>query len=104
MRFSRANLNLYLDWRTGSLSSTGWQARRYSIRPDSSESKPSRLCAVLTRLLGGVAAAQLAGCATTPARPDPASYLAHCPPEAAAPPSSWLRLPGERHVPEDGHF
>jgi serine/threonine-protein kinase len=41
---------------------------------------------VLTRLLGGVAAAQLAGCATTPAQPDPASYLARCRPEAAATP------------------
>ncbi|MFY0562524.1 protein kinase domain-containing protein [Archangium lansingense] len=54
--------------------------------PATSESKPSRLCSVLTRLLGGVAAAQLAGCATTPARPDPASYLARCPPEATATP------------------
>ncbi|MCY1083716.1 protein kinase domain-containing protein [Archangium lansingense] len=54
--------------------------------PASSESTPSRLCSVLTRLLGGVAAAQLAGCVTTPTRPDPASYLAQCPPEAIATP------------------
>jgi len=54
--------------------------------PASAESKPSRLCSALTHLLGGMAAAQLAGCATTPGRPDPASYLARCPPEAAATP------------------
>ncbi|KFA91787.1 hypothetical protein Q664_19510 [Archangium violaceum Cb vi76] len=51
--------------------------------PTASDSRPSRLCSVLTRLLGGVALAQLAGCATTTVRPDPASYLARCPPEAA---------------------
>jgi len=57
-----------------------------ATHPASAESKPSRLCSALTHLLGGVAAAQLAGCATTPARPDPANYLARCPPEAAATP------------------
>jgi serine/threonine protein kinase len=51
----------------------------------SSDPAPSRLCSLLTSLLG-VAAAQLAGCATTPVRPDPAGYLARCPPEAAATP------------------
>ncbi|HEX8434620.1 serine/threonine-protein kinase [Archangium sp.] len=46
---------------------------------------PSRLCSLLTSLLG-VAAAQLAGCATTPMRPDPAGYLASCSPESVATP------------------
>jgi len=45
---------------------------------------PSRLCALLTSL--GVATAQLAGCATTPVRPDPIGYLASCSAEARATP------------------
>jgi serine/threonine-protein kinase len=45
---------------------------------------PSRFCALLTSL--GVASAQLAGCATTPVRPDPIGYLAGCSPEARATP------------------
>ncbi|OJT25669.1 hypothetical protein BO221_07375 [Archangium sp. Cb G35] len=54
--------------------------------PTASDSTPSRPCSMLTRLLGGVAAAQLAGCVTTPVPPDSARYLAHCPPEATATP------------------
>jgi serine/threonine-protein kinase len=45
----------------------------------------SRLCSLLTRLLG-VAVAQLVGCATVPVRPDPIGYLANCSPEARATP------------------
>jgi serine/threonine-protein kinase len=45
----------------------------------------SRLCVLLTSLLG-VASSQLAGCATTPVRPDPVRYLSRCSPEARATP------------------
>ncbi|HYO64607.1 MAG TPA: serine/threonine-protein kinase [Archangium sp.] len=55
----------------------------------SSDSSPawasSRVCRMLTGLLG-LSAAQLAGCATVPARPDPIGYLARCSPEARATP------------------
>ncbi len=46
---------------------------------------PSRLCALLTQLLG-VAVAQLAGCVTVPSRPDPITYLASCSLESRATP------------------
>ncbi|WNG46701.1 protein kinase [Archangium minus] len=46
---------------------------------------PSRLCVLLSSVLG-VTAAQLAGCASAPVRPDPAGYLASCSPEARATP------------------
>ena len=46
----------------------------------------SRLCHVLTGVLGLSTAAQLAGCATVPMRPDPIGYLARCPSEARATP------------------
>jgi eukaryotic-like serine/threonine-protein kinase len=55
---------------------------------------PSRFCALLTSLLG-VAAAQLAGCATAPVRPDPIGYLAGCSPEARATPVKLGITPDE---------
>jgi serine/threonine-protein kinase len=83
----------------------------------SSDSAPawasSRLCRVLTGLLG-MSAAQLAGCATVPARPDPIGYLARCPAEARATPvrlgiepyeqPSFLETgtPASPHTIEDG--
>ncbi|QRN94871.1 protein kinase [Archangium violaceum] len=64
---------------------------------DSTESvqAPSRLCALLTSLLGA-AVAQLAGCATTPVRPDPIGYLASCSPEARATPVTLGIKPDEQ--------
>ncbi|HEX8824060.1 MAG TPA: serine/threonine-protein kinase [Archangium sp.] len=56
---------------------------------------PSRRCALLTSLLG-VAAAQLAGCATAPVRPDPIGYLASCSPEARATPARLDIKPDEQ--------
>jgi len=53
--------------------------------PSTSTPTPSRLCALLASLLGA-SAAQLAGCATAPVRPDPIGYLARCSPEARATP------------------
>jgi hypothetical protein len=55
---------------------------------------PSRLCALLTSVLG-LATAQLAGCATTPVRPDPIGYLAGCSPEARATPVELGITPDE---------
>jgi serine/threonine-protein kinase len=64
---------------------------------DASESAqpPSRLCALLTSLLGTVAA-QLAGCATAPVRPDPIRYLSSCSPEARATPVTLGIKPDEQ--------
>ncbi|WP_158501706.1 serine/threonine-protein kinase [Vitiosangium sp. GDMCC 1.1324] len=56
---------------------------------------PSRACALFTTLLS-VFAAQLAGCATAPVRPDPAGYLAHCSPEARATPVELDIKPDEQ--------
>jgi serine/threonine-protein kinase len=54
--------------------------------PDSalSSQEPSPLCRLLRGVLGSLALAQLAGCATTPppVRPDPFGYLARCSTEA----------------------
>jgi serine/threonine-protein kinase len=58
------------------------------------ERAPSRFCALLTSVLG-VVAAQLAGCATAPVRPDPIGYLAGCSPEARATPIKLGILPDE---------
>jgi serine/threonine-protein kinase len=58
----------------------------YSATPTPSPA-PSRLCVLLTSLLGA-STAQLAGCATAPVRPDPIGYLRHCSPEARATPVS----------------
>jgi serine/threonine-protein kinase len=72
-----------------------------SLRPEDSLSSPdaaqapSRLCALLTGLLG-VSAAQLAGCASAPVRPDPIGYLAHCSPEARATPVELGIKPDEQ--------
>ena len=55
---------------------------------------PSRLCVLLTSVLG-VSAAQLAGCATAPVRPDPIGYLARCSPEARATPVKLGLSPDE---------
>ncbi|QRK08406.1 protein kinase [Archangium violaceum] len=55
----------------------------------------SRLCVLLTSVLG-VAAAQLAGCATAPVRPDPIGYLASCSPEARATPVKLGIVPDEQ--------
>ncbi|WNG36275.1 protein kinase [Archangium violaceum] len=57
---------------------------------------PSRLCALLTSVLG-LTTAQLAGCATAPVRPDPVGYLASCSPEARATPVK-LGLPPQDHA------
>jgi serine/threonine-protein kinase len=62
--------------------------------PPTSSPVPSRLCALLTSLLGA-ATAQLVGCATTPVRPDPIGYLARCPPEARATPVKLGLTPEE---------
>ena len=59
-----------------------------------STSTPSRLCALLASLLGA-SAAQLAGCATAPVRPDPVGYLARCSPEARATPAKLGLTPEE---------
>ena len=53
--------------------------------PVPSASMSSRLCTLLTSLIG-VSATQFAGCATVPVRPDPAGYLASCSPQARATP------------------
>jgi eukaryotic-like serine/threonine-protein kinase len=63
--------------------------------PSSPSVEPSRLCALLTSLLGAVTA-QLAGCATAPVRPDPIGYLAGCSPEARATPVK-LGITPEEH-------
>ena len=62
--------------------------------PSTSTPTPSRLCALLTSLLGA-SAAQLAGCATAPVRPDPIGYLARCSPEARATPVKLGLTPEE---------
>lgn len=62
-------------------------------RPDTGA--PSRLYALLTSLLS-MSAAQLAGCATAPVRPDPIGYLAHCSPEARATPVELGIKPDEQ--------
>jgi len=72
-------------------SEKGTQSVPSSSPPETShDSSPaweaSRLCRVLTGVLGLSTAAQLAGCATVPTRPDPIGYLARCPPEARATP------------------
>ena len=54
---------------------------------------PSRLCALLTSVLG--VTAQLVGCATMPVRPDPIGYLARCSPEARATPVKLGLTPDE---------
>ncbi len=74
--------------------------------PTSSHSEPpvttpprspegSRVCALLTSLLGA-ATAQFLGCATTPTRPDPIGYLARCSPEARATPVKLGIKPDEQ--------
>jgi eukaryotic-like serine/threonine-protein kinase len=68
---------------TQSVSST--PSTEASPVPTPSLSGPSRPCALLTSLLGATAA-QLVGCATVPARPDPIGYLASCSAEARATP------------------
>ena len=55
---------------------------------------PSRLCALLSSLLG-MSTLQLAGCVTTPVRPDPIGYLRGCSPEARATPVKLGLSPDE---------
>jgi serine/threonine-protein kinase len=62
--------------------------------PSTSTSTPSRLCALLTSLLGA-SAAQFVGCATAPVRPDPIGYLARCSSEARATPVKLGLTPEE---------
>jgi serine/threonine-protein kinase len=61
--------------------------------PSASTPVRSRLCALLTSVLG--VTAQLVGCATAPVRPDPIGYLAHCSPEARDTPVKLGLLPDE---------
>ena len=61
--------------------------------PSASTPLPSRLCALLTSVLG--VTAQLVGCATAPVRPDPIGYLARCSPEARATPVQLGLTPDE---------
>jgi eukaryotic-like serine/threonine-protein kinase len=56
-----------------------------SVVPSHPAPASSPLCTLLRRVLGGVAVAQLAGCATTPppvVPPDPLAYLSRCSTEA----------------------
>jgi serine/threonine-protein kinase len=62
--------------------------------PFASTPAPSRLCVLLTSLLGA-STAQLAGCATAPVRPDPIGYLRGCSPEARATPVQLGLTPEE---------
>ena len=62
--------------------------------PSVSAPGPSWPCRLLTSVLGA-ASAQFIGCATTPVRPDPISYLARCPPEARATPVKLGFIPEE---------
>jgi serine/threonine-protein kinase len=62
--------------------------------PFTSTPAPSRLCLLLTSLLGA-STAQLAGCATAPVRPDPIGYLRGCSPEARATPVQLGLTPDE---------
>ncbi len=59
-----------------------------------SVSPTSRLCALLTSVLGA-STVQLVGCATAPVRPDPGGYLARCSPEARATPVKLGLTPDE---------
>nr|QKW93659.1 serine/threonine-protein kinase [Vitiosangium cumulatum] len=82
-------------------SEKGTQPVPHSSHPEALETSPtappagSRVCALLTSLLGA-ATAQFLGCATTPVRPDPIGYLASCPPEARATPVKLGIKPDEQ--------
>ncbi|HEX8824234.1 MAG TPA: serine/threonine-protein kinase [Archangium sp.] len=88
---------LGLGWALFSEKGTQSVPAPHSAAPDLSPTStpvPSRLCALLTNMLG-VAAAQLAGCATAPVRPDPIGYFARCSPEARATPVKLGLTPEE---------
>jgi serine/threonine protein kinase len=93
------------DWREEStaperpaLSDEGTQpvpiSPRTSINPPSTPWVDPRLCTLFGLL--GAAASPLAGCVTVPVQPDPAGYLAKCPPEARETPVKLGIKPDEQ--------